>query len=156
MARNQWDEQDDDNEDEFVDETTLLRQLRKQLKDAQKRDAEREAELAQLRGQNRERSLSEVLSTKGLSSKVAKLYPKDAEATPEAVDAWLSEYGDVFGVQAEQPAQTAVDEDSITAHQRIAGVAQNTATPGRESDAAARIAAATTPEELIAFLQSGA
>lgn len=155
MARNQF-EDEFDGEDEYVDETTLLRQLRKQLKEAQKRDAERETELAQLRGQTRERSLSEVLAAKGLHLKVAKLYPKDAEATPEAVDTWLSEYGDVFGLQAEEPAQSAVDQDSITAHQRIAGTAQNAATPGRESDAAARIAAATTPEELIAFLQTGA
>lgn len=154
MSRNSQFEVDEDEDEEYVDETTLLRQLRKQLKDAQKRDAEREAELARLRGADRERSLSEVLAAKGLNSKVAKLYPKDAEATPEAVDTWLSEYGDVFGAKPED-AEPDFDEASIAAHQRIAGASQNAAGPTRTTDAAARIASASSAEELIAFLQSG-
>lgn len=152
MARNQWDDQDDDDDDAQVDDSTLLRQLRKQLKEAQKANTERDAELATLRGVTRERSLSEVLSQKGLNSKVAKLYPGDAEATSEAVEAWLSEYGDVFGLQTEAPADSNVDAASQAAHERMADSAAGSAAPGRESDAAARIAAAKNPEELLAFL----
>jgi hypothetical protein len=81
-------------------DTELVRTLRKALKERDKEHKELQSELAKRAKVDRSRSLADVLKDKGLPEKVANLYPQDAEPTAEAVDAWLGEYGDVFGIAA--------------------------------------------------------
>jgi len=45
-------------------------------------------ELAQLKTEKRQRTLGDAVKAAGLSEAALELYPKDAEATPEAVKAW--------------------------------------------------------------------
>lgn len=102
---------DDDND------TDLVRTLRKALKDRDKEVKEFRTQLAERAKADRTRDLADLLKSKELPDKVAKLYPGDADVSAEAVDAWLSEYGDVFGIQ--QPG-TSADSATVQAAQRIA------------------------------------
>ena len=146
---------EDDDEFDNEDGGNLVAQLRKQLREAKKEAAEAAAERDTLRVKARTADLSEVVKSKGLDPRVAKLYPKDAEATPEAVDAWVSEFGDLFGLQPNEPAEPDVPADEIAASQRIQN-AQGTAAPStREAETLAKLQGASTAEELIRILQQG-
>ena len=133
-------------------DTELVRNLRKALKDRDKEVKEIQADLAKRAKADRERDLTSVLKEKGVSEKVAKLYPGDAEPTAEAVDAWLSEYGDVFGI--EQPG-TAADQSTVTAAQRISQASAGAPPAHMATDIealAAEISSAKTPAEYNAAL----
>lgn len=156
MARNQFEDDDDQFEDEPMSESDLLKQLRRQLREANKKLGEYDTELSTLRQKTRVTELSDVVKSKGLDPRVAKLYPKDADATPEAVDAWLAEFGDVFGLQpSEEPNEPAVDPATIAAHRRMAN-AEGTALPAtKETEVLAKLQNAATAEELLSILQNG-
>lgn len=53
-------------------------------------------ELAAFRQSQRTSAISEALKTLGVNEKVATFYPRDAEASPDAVATWVKEYGEVF------------------------------------------------------------
>jgi hypothetical protein len=148
--------EDDDDEYDLDDQdgSALLKDLRKQLREAKKRDAEREQELTVLRQKTRERELSEVLSAKGLPAKVAKLYSGDA--TPEAVDAWLQDFGDVFGLNTSTEQQKPdLPAEDVQAHLRIQQ-AQGTALPAtQEAQLRAQIADAKSAEDVIRLIHQG-
>lgn len=90
-----WDFQDDD-DDQPIDPRSLPKQLRKVIRDAKAEAKQAKEEAETLRKQNREILVGNVLRTKGVPEKVAKLIPGDV-SSPEAIDTWLTEYGDVFG-----------------------------------------------------------
>jgi hypothetical protein len=157
VARNDWDDSDDyEGGDEFPqDESNLVKNLRKQLKEALKAKDELANEVQTLSKQTRTVTLKDVLTSKSLNPKLAAFYPSDGEVTPEAVDAWVKEYADVFGIQTQdEEAEPSVSAADVALHQRMA---QTTDLPGnaqlaKHADLQARIAAAKTPEELQEIL----
>jgi hypothetical protein len=62
-----------------------------------KREKELSEKLAALETRERERTLSETLSSKGANPKLAAFYPANREGTPEKVEEWLNENAEVFG-----------------------------------------------------------
>ena len=115
MSDFDWD--DDDSED--AQESNAMKELRKAYKAAQKQNKELAEQLQQMQSSLRERSVKDVLASKGLPEKIAKFIPETATSAEE-VEAWLTENGDVFGVQAateEQPQQV---NPELQAWQRIA------------------------------------
>lgn len=80
---------------ETDDDTPLVRKLRAQLKEQATEIKTAKGELTQLKGAQREQTLSEAIAAKGLNPKVAKFVPSDLEAG--SLDEWLAENGDVFG-----------------------------------------------------------
>jgi len=133
-------------------DTDLVRTLRKALKERDKEVKEIRSDLDKRAKNDRDRSLADVLKEKGISEKVAKLYPGDAEPTAEAVDAWLVDYADVFGI--EQPG-TAADEATVTAAQRISNASAGAPPAHMATDIAslaAEISSAKTPAEYQAAL----
>jgi hypothetical protein len=114
---------DNDLFNDDANDTDLVKSLRKALKDKDKALREKDDILATYSKKERASSLADVLKEKGLDSKVTKLYPADAETTPEAVDAWLAEFGDLFGIQ--QQNGTTADEETQQAAARIAGASAN-------------------------------
>jgi len=96
MAANQY-----EYEDEVEEQDNAPADLRRALKKAQKEREAIEAELNKMRSEMRARSVKDVLASKGVPDKLAKLIPSDID-TPEQIDSWLSEYSDVFGLQAKQ------------------------------------------------------
>lgn len=152
----------DDFDDEFDDadgrsETNTVRELRKALKSKDKQFNELKAQFDAISKSTRERSVKDVLKGKGLPEKIAAFIPESA-TTSEDVEAWLTEYGDVFGAQAKGDEPDAVQQQSAPdanaeALARISG-AQATGQPFSNDPAqlASRIASAQSPEELNQLL----
>ncbi len=138
-----------DDEDDVQD--TGITQLRKVNRALEKRAKELEQELASLKTQTRQRTVKEVLQAKGLNPKIAAFIPQDIDASEEAINQWVSEYGDVFGapVPAQEEARPAAD---VSAHARINNVVASGQPPTVDEDAMAKVLGAKTREDLDALL----
>lgn len=143
---NQYD--DDDSYDEAVDNGPA--NLRKALKRAEKERETLKEELAGLKSNLRQRSVKDVLETKGVNPKIANFIPSSIEA-PEQIAAWLDENADVFGFAAPQSETTETTENDA-AIQRIESATNNAMTPGRDADLFNKIASASTKEELAQLM----
>ena len=138
-------------EDEIEEQDNGPAELRKALKKAQKEREAIEAELNKMRSEMRSRSVKDVLASKGVPDKLAKLIPSDVD-TPEQMDAWLNEYSDVFGIKQDEPVQPAVDEETINANQRINNVTSTAQNPSGEQTQHQKVMAAKTKDELDQLL----
>ena len=97
-----WDDDDFDSaEDARSKDSPQMRDLRKANRAKEKQIKELMEQLGQVQKSNRERSVKDVLSARGLSSKIALFIPEDV-TSPEDVEAWIDEYGDVFGGSPDQ------------------------------------------------------
>lgn len=133
-------------------DTDLVRTLRKALKEKDKEHKELQKELTERAKLDRTRTLADVLKAKGLPDKVAKLFPDHSEPTAEAVDEWLTEYADVFGIDT---SGSAADPATQDAARRISAASAGAPPASAATDVrqlAAEIAAAKTPEEYKAAL----
>lgn len=148
--RNNWnddvtDEFDDD--DNTVPETDLLKQLRRLEKEQSKKIKELEHQLTTYKFQERESTVQSVLESMGVNPKIAKFIPQDIEVNPEAVQIWVKENADVFGVVLEQP-NVNQDRDLATLRQ-IDTISASGQTPFGIDDMMLRIDQAGSPEEII-------
>ena len=148
MATNyEYDDEDDDFGNEPQD---VVKQLRKVNRTLEKRLKELETEASTLKTQTRQRTVKDVLSAKGINPKVAAFIPQDIDTTEEAVSAWLTEYGDVFGVQTSEETQAKIA--TTDAQRRIQNVMESGTPPGVDEDSLARILNATSAADLSAIL----
>jgi len=139
---NQYDEYDDD---EFDSEGPA--NLRKALKKAEKQRRELEEQLSSMKSSLRDRSVKDVLETKGINTKIAAFIPKDLD-TPEQIASWLTEYADVFGFQTkEQSSEPEISENAI-ASQRIDNAVSGASTPSGDEDVMSRLKNVNSKEEL--------
>lgn len=152
MSDFDWD--DDDSMD--ASESNAMKELRKAYKAAQKQNKEMQEQLAQMQSALRERSVKDVLASKGLPEKIAAFIPNEATSAEE-VESWLSEYGDVFGIQSGsdssegQPQQEASPE--LQALSRIAATQSSGQPFSNDPDQlAGLIANADSPEALNKLL----
>ena len=144
----------DDEFDDFGDEgTDVVKQLRKVNRTLEKRAKELEQELKGLQTQTRQRTVKDVLQAKGINPKIAAFIPQDIDTSEDAINGWLSEYGDVFGVNSnansEQASNNSVD---VSANARINQVVSTGQVPEVDSDAMAKILAAGNADELNRIL----
>lgn len=103
---------DDDYDDDSLDGGgNALQQLRKANKAKDRQLKELTEQLSAMQKSVRERSVKDVLAAKGLPVKIAAFIPESA-TTSEEVEAWIAEYGDVFGVT---PAQQDAGSQSANA-----------------------------------------
>lgn len=126
----------------------LVKNLRKALREANTKRAEAERTLSERAKTDRTRALADVLKDKGVPEKAAKYFPADTEPTPEAVDKWLEEDGDLFGIVRQEVAPEVRD-----AAQRITGATATAPSGTTTMDVSALIAEmrnAKSPEELAA------
>ena len=149
---NQYEDEDYDEVEDQQDANGPAN-LRKALKRAEKEKKELAEQLAAIQSDLRNRSVKDVLANKGVSEKIAKFIPSDV-TTPEQIDSWLTENGDIFGITKpeEVAAQEAEKQDAIRAYQRINAATQNANTPSRDQDVAAKLASdALTKADLDAM-----
>lgn len=151
-----YDGYDDDDFD--VEESNPLKALRKENRAKEKQIKELQEQLSSLSKANRERSLADVLSSRGLNSKIAKFIPEDV-TSEEDVASWLDEFGDVFGATPAQssndgaPAEQDPNAEVLAALSKIANTQTTGQAPtGDQDQIAALIAGARTPEELNSVL----
>ena len=118
-------------EDEFeFDSNDVLGQLRKANKAKEKQLKEIQTELENLRKEKRERTISEVLTARGVNPKISKFIPQDIDLTEESLSSWLTEYGDVFGVSPTNQSNPAIPEGFVDNYRK----AQETLDAGISAD----------------------
>lgn len=151
MSEYEW----DDDDLETSNDSNAMKELRKAYKKLQAEKKELAESLESMQSSLRERSVKDVIASKGLPEKVAALIPKDA-TTSEEVEAWIAEYGDVFGIQtseAEEPTQQAQVNPELQALNRISET-QSSGQPftNDPDQLASLINAADNPEALNKLL----
>ncbi len=96
---------EDDEEDFELDSNDAFSQLRKANKQKEKQLKEIQTELSELRKEKRDRTIKETLTSRGVNPKIAAFIPQDIDLTEESLSTWLSEYGDVFGIESQSTNQ---------------------------------------------------
>ena len=153
-----YDEDDFDFEDEGVEtpqrngKNDALAKVRRAERAKDKQLKELQVELESLRKFQREATVSKVLQEKGINPKIAALIPQDLDSTPEALNSWLEQYGDIFGVKPQQ--QSTVDPNDLAALRQIDAVTSGAISPDDVNDSFSLINNAQSREELLDFLYS--
>lgn len=155
MSNNYWDDEDDDLDNEFGgNETDLLKKLRKAKRADEKRIKELTEQLETLSKVQRERTVKEVLESKGVNAKAARLILKDIDdVNEESVNAWLEDNADLFGIKIDAPEPKASEADRAALRQQDV-LTQGAVTPDRAEDLSMRIDNAASADDLIALLRS--
>jgi hypothetical protein len=157
MATNYYDDEDDDFTTPEQD-TGAMNEVRKANRALEKRLKALEAENNSLKTSTRQRTVKDVLSTKGINQKVAAFIPQDIEPTEEAITTWLSEYGDVFGAVKQEEGQSQSQQSQaqatpdLSANQRINNVVNTGQAPAVDEDMMAKILNAKDADSLNAIL----
>jgi hypothetical protein len=144
-------EYEDDDDDYTAPEANndLVKQLRKANKQKEKELAEIKAQFENLNKAQRDRTVKDVLASRGVNSKIAKFIPSDIDPTEESVSKWLEENADVFGFQVEEVSQTPnVDPKVASDYQRMTKAVEQGVTPSHSEDIHRRLMNATSKEEL--------
>jgi hypothetical protein len=148
-------------EDDEDDVTTsdngndLVKQLRKAAKQKDKELAELRAQFEGISKAQRERSIKDVLESRGVNSKIAKFIPSDVDSTEESLSKWLDDNGDVFGFSTESN-QSVVDPAQAAAYKRMNSVTEQGLTPDASDDIMRKLMNANSKEELDEVIrQSG-
>lgn len=153
-----WEDDDDDFEtSQSKGSTDVLKELRKANRAKEKQLKELQDQLTQMQSSVRERSVKDVLESKGLNSKIAAFIPKEITSADD-VAAWVDQYGDVFGAapavdSSEAESSPAQFNPELAALNRIAQ-AQSSGQPfsSDPTQIAAQIASANSIEELNMLL----
>lgn len=125
--------------------------LRKAKRADEKRIKELEEQLAKFSRETNERTVKEILESKGVNTKAARLVLKDLDAfDADSVNNWLLENGDLIGYTPSQ--EKSVDTENIRALQQQDSVTQTADTPAYSEDIERLIANASSEEEIISIL----
>lgn len=150
-----WQGEDDDEggDDGGRQDSSVLKELRRINAQQAKRLKELEDQVSTYSKETRQSKVKGLLESRELNPKIAAFIPDDVEPTPEALDKWISEYGDVFGVAPKEPT---VNEESLGARRQMDEIGARTQPPVGANDLAAAIASASTVEELDALIARSA
>ena len=138
--------QDFDDEELESEETggDLVSQLRKATKKKDKQLKELMEELNSIKSSQRANSIKSVLAERNLNPKIANFIPSDLDASPEAIDNWIAENAEVFGLKVEKP-QVAPDVATL---RQIDAIAANAQIPVGNDDLFLRLDQAQSAEEI--------
>ena len=159
MSNNTQDWDDDFEFEDYDDEPQrgasddVLKKVRRAERAKDKQLKELQSELEALRKFQREATISQVLTEKGVNPKVAKFIPADIEMSSDSISNWLTDNGDLFGVAAPVQ-QSAVDMNDINALRQIDAVTSGAISPDDVNDAFNIMNNASSAEELLNFLYS--
>ena len=154
MSNFEYEDDDDDFTTPVVDTNSdLIKQLRKANKQKEKELAELRSQFDGLSKAQRERAIKDVLESRGVNSKIAKFIPQDLDPTEESLSKWLSDNGDVFGVQ-QATTQSAVDPQQAAAYKKMDNAVDAGLTPDSNDDLLKKILNTQTKEELDEVLRN--
>jgi hypothetical protein len=148
--------QDNENEYESTDEYGETPKpsgngLRAQLETVLAEKKELEKLNAQFQKDLRERSIQDTLAGLGVSAKVAKFIPSDV-TDKESIQQWVTDNADVFNIQLggnqTVTPQATVDPSIVAGANRLNQLSSSAQSPSKIQDIEARIASATSKEEL--------
>ena len=151
-----WDDEDFDldQDADLANDSKAMKELRKANRAKDKQLKEMSEMLESLKAAQRERSIKDVLSSKGLNDKISAFIPNDITSAEE-VENWVSEYGEVFGIQAESSdaeSTPAVDPNAAALNRISQAQSSGQTMSGDPDQIASLIAAASNPEELNKIL----
>jgi hypothetical protein len=149
---NYWADEDEDEEttNVYESDTDLVKKLRKALKVEQRKNKELETSYSEITKAQKERILKDVLTSKGVSPKIAQFIPADIEASEDAISAWLDNNGDVFGYTPSDKSK--VNQEDISSMKKMDAVLTGAETPIASDDLQNRIANAESEDEIISIL----
>jgi hypothetical protein len=159
MSNNNQDWEDDLEFEDYGDEPQrgssddVLRKVRRAERAKDKQLKELQSELEALRKFQREATISQVLSEKGVNPKVAKFIPSNIEVSLDSISGWLTENGELFGVTAPIQ-QNAAESQDYTALRQIDAATSGAISPDDVNDAFNIMSNAGSAEELLNFLYS--
>ena len=141
-------EYEDDDDDVTTTDTSndLVKQLRKANKQKEKELAELKAQFEGVSKAQRERSIKDVLESRGVNSKIAKFIPSDLDPTEESLSKWLDDNGDVFGFQATESNQPVVNPAQAAAYKKMNSVTEQGLTPDATDDIMRKLMNANSKE----------
>ena len=129
--------------------SNLVKHLRKTAKDKDKELQELKSKFESLNKAQRERTIKDVLESRGVNSKIASFIPKDIEPTEESVSKWLEDNADVFGAQTSPKLVTPnIDPNDAAAYKRMNNTTDSGSSPEHNADIMQRLMRANTKEEL--------
>ena len=143
-----FDYEDDDETESTYDSNDLVKQLRKANKQKEKELADLKAQFEGISKAQRERSIKDVLESRGVNSKIAKFIPSDVDSTEESLSKWLDDNGDVFGFQATESNQPVVDAAQAAAYKKMNSATDQGLTPDAGDDIMRKLMSASSKEEL--------
>jgi hypothetical protein len=143
-----WDDEEDDDvqDSRQPSDTDLLKQLRKELKTKSKMLSEMESQLSTIKSEQRQTTIKSVLESKGVSPKIAKFIPQDLEPSAEAVDSWIMENADIFGLTVQTPSEE--QGPDLATLRQIDTVTANAQSPAGMEDLFLRINEAESLEDI--------
>jgi len=150
-------DEDFDLEDEFDEEPQsnrrsnpddALKKVRRADRAKEKRIRELESELSSLRKFQRDSVVQSVLNEKGVNSKVASFIPSDLDTSAEAINSWLEQNADVFGIQLSRQ-ESVLNDDDISALRQIDGITSGALSVEASNDLMSMIANATSASEIM-------
>lgn len=150
---NQYEDDYEDDDQEELDGTDLVKKLRKAERLKEKRIKELESELSEIRTARRSDVINSVLSERGVNTKVAKFIPSDVEPTPDALNSWLEENADVFGIQLASPQEQSEDQQrQLRTLRQIDAVTANASVPVGADDIINRLDQAESADDIIKMI----
>lgn len=148
-----WEDDDDTMEDDDPNSTDLVRKLRKSDRSKEKRIRDLESELNTIRSAQRGNSIKSILSEKGVNPKVAAFIPEDIDPTPEAVENWINEYAELFGLK-NNAGQVNLSQNDVNALREIDSVTSGALSPDKEQDLLLRLDQAQSVDDIINMINS--
>jgi hypothetical protein len=148
---NYWDDEDEDIDTVELSDTDLVKKLRRDLKVALRENKEFKTQVSELTKAQKERILTDVLTSRGVNPKIASFIPDSVELNADAINAFIDANADIFHVEASSKASN-VNQADIDNIKKI-----NEVTTGAESSESsdsleALIKGATTEDELLSIL----
>jgi len=148
-----WEDDDDTMEDDDPNSTDLVRKLRKADRSKEKRIRDLESELNTIRSAQRGNSIKSILSEKGVNPKVAAFIPEDIDPTPEAVENWINEYAELFGLKNNAD-QNGLSQNDVNALREIDSVTSGALSPDKEQDIILRLDQAQSVDDIMNMINS--
>ena len=146
MSNYDYEDDDDFTEDSSND---LVKQLRKASKQKDKELNELRSQFESLSKGQRDRTIKDALTSRGINPKIASFIPQDIDPTEESVSKWLEDYADVFGIEAGQTQATHnVNPNDAAAYKRMTNSADSGVSPEHNGDIMQRLMNANSKEEL--------
>lgn len=149
---NYWEDEDDNQDLGYQGEDDGIKNLRKAKRANEKYIKELEAQLGTYIAKDYERTVNEVLKSKGVNTKAARLILNDLdEVNEDTVNNWLLTNGDLIGFQPKEEQQTNNDAD-IQALKKQDNATHAASAPSFSDDIELKLANATTEEEVLSIL----
>ena len=154
---NYWEDDDNNQENEVIYSNNSqgdngIANLRKAKRADEKRIKELEEQLAKFSKESNERIVKEILESKGVNLKAARLVLKDLDTIDEqSVTNWLTENGELIGYT---PNNNQVDNENIRALKQQDDFTQSADTPAYSEDIERAILNATSEEEIMSIIKS--